>query len=187
MRSEQDLTDWILATFGNSSALLQRIKAQYPATDATTPASRYETISNDIVFLCQGRIALNAYSGNAYAGVYSVGAALHAFDMYATFYNPTLGLEDPTFVGSPVLNDAHQAFLVSHARTGNVNSFRAPNISVEWPLVTDARAEMVLALESTDTGFRVISDPQATRSGCDFWLRIYRELWDGSDLGTPRP
>ncbi|KAJ4156171.1 hypothetical protein NW754_007795 [Fusarium falciforme] len=57
----------------------------------------------------------------------------------------------------------------------NPNSFRDENVSVEWP-IANPTAERVVAVEATDVGFRVIEDPQALRSRCDFRVDLYREI-----------
>ncbi|KAL2203663.1 alpha/beta-hydrolase [Sarocladium strictum] len=165
LETEDDLREWILSTFGNRSDLIPAIIEQYPASSANTPADRYEAMANDIVFY-------------VYAGVYAVGEATHASDTYPMWYNPTLGLTDPLLTGTPELNDIYQAYIVSHARTGNVNSFRKPRTSIKWPKVLDSREDEINALKSTDLGFQVIRDTNGTRSTCDVWVDVYREIWD---------
>lgn len=115
---------------------------------------------------------------------YSVLPGYHATDLIPTFYSsdPDLltlvGILDEALsaldFGS--LADSYQSYLISHARTGNPNTYRSttsPYTTLgDWPIVDNSGNELTNVLNVGDSGFSLISDTTNTNTTCNFWLNV---------------
>jgi hypothetical protein len=63
-----------------------------------------------------------------------------------------------------------QAYLTSHARTGDPNKFKHSS-TVEWPIVKMGPT-LGNVLNATDTGFQLIEDLRTRKEDCDFWRDV---------------
>jgi hypothetical protein len=63
-----------------------------------------------------------------------------------------------------------QAYLVSHARLGDPNKFKAVG-TIEWPKVTSGPTFRNV-LNVIDDGFVLISDAANTEADCGFWTKV---------------
>ena len=70
---------------------------------------------------------------------------------------------------------AYQSYLVSHAETGDPNTYRKklglpPTLA--WPKPDNSGDEVRGVLQVGDLGFSIINDGQVSRETCTFWQGI---------------
>lgn len=167
------------------------IEARYPPVmtiaphNYTTERDRVKSLLEEANFVCNIRYLSDAYAGKNYNLKYSVFPGQHAVDLLPTFYNLNLDLTAfgnsepfPLIPGFGSFSQAYQSYLVSHARSGDPNTYKKTlNIppAVTWPKpgTTDDAFTGVL-----DAGlvFRTVTDKQTARSRCDFWLQVAAAL-----------
>ena len=178
------------------------IEARYPPIMSSTPSNytsefaRTEAVIGDSSFLCHVRDLTDAYAGKTYNLQYSVTPGVHALDLLPTFYNLNLNLSilnDTATYPYPLIPlfkpfaQSYQSYLVSHARTGNPNTYaKVSNIppAIHWPRPNTSGDELTGVLNAGNTGFSVISDPETRETVCKFWREVAAAA---TDLGGYAP
>lgn len=178
----------IIPPYAATAGFKSRILARYPpALDGrgtfATERQRLETFFRDLVFSTNIRALTDAYAGKNFNLQYSASPYTHGADVFATFYfrGFDYNLLNITSFSNEFGNFATtlQSYLVSHAQTGDPNKYRKSHKGFEairWPR-PDSRGDFVKrVLNATDTGFKVITDEQVTRSIALFWEEIVKDL-----------
>jgi carboxylesterase type B len=164
-----------------ASDLVDQIEKMYPPIDSregknlyTSEHDRMSAFVRDSSFTCNNRHIAQAYVGKVWSMQYSYPPATHGSDVIATYFDP-----DAASIGSQggdagkTWKLAYQAYLTSHARTGNPNELRNREHSIEWPL-TDPSGEEIKGVLNVVGGdgpeaFAIIQDTLNVKSKCDFW------------------
>lgn len=186
--------------YAKAAGVNAAIEARYPpvmsgtAHNYTTERERTKAFMGDSSFYCNIRYLTNAYAGKSYNLKYSVTSGLHGTDLLPTFYNLNLDLSVlgndvsvPLIPGFGSFAQAYQSYLVSHARSGDPNTYRkAVNVqpAISWPKPGNAGDALTGVLDATDLGFSVITDQQTRKSVCDFWVQVNAAV---TDLGGYAP
>lgn len=203
--SNDQFTAWINYIFPGYSAqagISQMILDHYPPAGLGSPyllvRDRIKAFLSESSFLCNVRALSDAYDGKNYNLDYQVTPALHATDLLPTFYNINLDLK--AFGASwdipliPIFGQfaqTYQAYLVSHARTGDPNTYKKPLLNVPpaitWPKADNSGDAIKNVLSANDLGFGVstITDTQTTKSRCDFWIEVAAALTDLGGYAAP--
>lgn len=147
--------------FASSPTTIAAIKKHYAAI--ADPKARIKQIYQFSTFSSHNRFITEAYPGKTYNMQYSRGTGIHGSDIPADFYKP--GIFDSK--AAKKIGSQFQAYLLSHARTGDPNKERDA-ATVEWPKV---RIGPTLApvLNVTDSGFALIEDPATKKADSEFW------------------
>lgn len=164
------------------------IEARYPpvisaASNYTTEFDRAKAELGDSTFHCNTRYLSDAYDGINYNLQYSVTPGVHATDLLPTFYD--LDIDSTTFgddtpypliPGFGSFAQAYQSYLVSHARSGDPNTYAdLLNVppAINWPKAGSSSAnELTDVLNAGDLGFSLISDNETTEVVCGFWREV---------------
>ena len=180
--------DAALPPYAKAVGVNAAIEAHYPpimsgtAQNYTTERDRTKAFIGDSSFQCNVRYLSDAYAGKSYNIQYSVTPGLHGTDVLPTFYNLNLDLSVfgndislPLVPGFGSFAQAYQSYLVSHARTGNPNTYRKvltipPAIS--WPKPGNSGDALTGVLDATDLGFILITDQHTRKSVCNFWIQV---------------
>jgi carboxylesterase type B len=152
-------------------------KAMIDKFPSPSTAQKYKTQKDRVidfvqfsVFTCNARFITEAYKGKTYNMQYSRHGGMHGTDMLAMFYLPNpsidglISLVDPTIA---TFAKQYQSYLVSHARSGDPNKFRAAS-SIEWPLV-DVGPTLSKVMHAGNMGYGLIGDTLTKAEDCDFW------------------
>jgi len=158
----------------------QAVAKYYPSPNS--PGSPYATQDartmqylDDTFLLCNYRYLNTAFPNKTYSMQYSFGTALHSSDLIPTFMvangpNPNL-----TFQQS-VLYGYYQQYLTYFSASGDPNdnvTISGPPAKLWWSKTTGQQDEKLgNVLNATDWGFPTISDEQALKSRCDFFLNV---------------
>jgi hypothetical protein len=136
----------------------------------------------DGIFVCNSYWLTQAYSDRAYNGQWSFGTATHGTDGLPTFYNPTLAVtlngvnvSVADIIGNRELYQGYQSYLVSHARSGDPNTYRNKASTIEWPKA-GVKLKNSNMLNTTNEGFRSAQVGDRQVKACDFWRGIYLQL-----------
>ena len=191
IQTDADFNAFIQAAFpayAQTSGVNAAIEARYPPvmTDAThnytTEFDRTKAFMGDSSFYCNVRYLSDAYTGKYYNLKYSVTPGFHATDLLPTFYDLNLDLSVfgndvsyPLIPGFGSFAQAYQSYLVSHARTGDPNTFKKTiNVpsAITWPKPGSSGDQISGVLEAGDLGFDVITDSQTEESVCGFWKEV---------------
>ena len=164
------------------------IEARYPPvmspnTNYTTEHARLKDYIGESSFQCNVRHLTDAYQGKTYNLQYSVTPGLHATDLLPTFYNLNLDLNVfgtdvpvPLVPGFGGLASAYQSYLVSHARTGNPNTYKKTlNIpsAITWPEPSGVDEDALSGvLDVNDLGFQLVQDEETREGRCVFWKDV---------------
>ena len=132
--------------------------------------------------MCNVRDLSSAYAGKNYNLQYSKALGLHGVDLLPTFYNLNLDLSafgiDQPYALVPLFgsfSQAYQSYLVSHARSGDPNTFKKTlNIppAITWPKPGSTGDKFTGVLDAGVFGFSTVTDEQTTRNRCDFWVQV---------------
>jgi carboxylesterase type B len=163
--------------WGSSNSSIDAIKKQYLVSKFPSEKERFRAFLNWSTFLCATRYIPDAYKNKTYNMVYSQGAAVHGSDIGTTFYDATGVMGMATKLFNPKYADLapkYQAYLTSHARSGDPNTFKAGG-TVEWPKVS-LGGTFGNVLNVTDNGFALISDPANKEEDCAFWTKIMEQF-----------
>ena len=178
----------IIPPYAANAGFKSRIIARYPpANDArgifATEPQRRDIFFRDLVFSCNIRALTDAYSGKNFNLQYSTSPYSHAADVPAVFYYRGFDVDlyqlPGLFDGYGDFAETYQSYLVSHARTGDPNTYRKSHKSfntIRWPRPNSQGDLVKGVLNTTDTGFEVITDEQTRRSTCSFWQKITKEI-----------
>lgn len=167
--------------FGKNTIVNEAMTKHFPPTSKkwTTQRQRFHEFVQTTVFTCNVRYMTEAYKGKTYNLQYARGAGSHGSDITATFYS------SGGYFGAATakLNAQYQSYLISHARSGDVNKFRL-NGTIEWPKVEWA-PELGKVLNVTDKGFELITDDKTTADDCDMWKDVMAALTVGGGYSPP--
>jgi hypothetical protein len=167
--------------FGDSKSVQEAILKQFPSPAATnskykTQKERFGAYMASSVFSCYTRYLTEAYSGKAYNVQFSHGSGQHGTDLTALFpgegyFTPLSLMYGSSNKGPKDFLPKYRAYLSSHVRAGNPNTFKSPG-TIEWPLV---KLGPVLSqvLNVGDDKFTLIDDLENTTEQCSGWLDIY--------------
>jgi carboxylesterase type B len=151
------------------------IKKQYPSGLYANETFRVNAATRDSSFTCNNRYIAEAYADRTWNSQYSVDNATHGADITATFFNNTEYTSSGK-KGHEPWEVVYQKYFVSHARTGNPNTYKSQN-SLDWPMSRvyyQQTVPNVLDVKGR-TGFALIHDTKVPKDKCDFW----RDLnWD---------
>lgn len=191
VKTAQDFSDYvagIIPPYAASAGFESRIIARYPPANKVrgifaTERQRLNIFFRDLIFSCNIRALTDAYSGKNFNVQYSTVPYSHGADTNAIFYYPGFNVSKfpvPGFFdGFGDFAETYQSYLVSHARTGDPNTYRKSHKefnAIRWPR-PDNREDLVKEiLNTTDTGFEVITDEQTSRSTCRFWQDLTKDL-----------
>ena len=152
-----------------------------PGSPYPTERDRIRAFLGDQSFYCNVRFLTDAYNGHNYNLQYSVTPGLHATDLLPTFYNlnvdlnAILGGSIPLVPGFGGFAQAYQSYLVSHARSGDPNTFKKTvgvPPAVTWPRPDNSGDTLKGVLNAGDLGFSVIQDEKVGKEKCRFWRDI---------------
>jgi hypothetical protein len=182
MNNDSDFQSLVTYNFGVSpdklpainNAIIQKFPS--PLIAKTFKSQRDRTIDfvQYSVFTCNARFISEAYKGKTYNIQYSRGNGMHGSDIMADFFVPgsvsamATSFSDKTW---STFAPQFQSYLTSHARSGDVNKFRAPG-TIEWPLSVFGPT-ISKVLNATNTGFELIEDSKTRADDCDFWRDAY--------------
>jgi carboxylesterase type B len=144
---------------------------------------RFRDFAADHAFNCHIRGIAMAYQDKAkvYLGQYSRGAGRHGDDIFPTFFNGAAS--DPKSLQSilsefndPGFGDfarTFQSYLLSHARTGNLNSLKAQN-AMDWPTF---KAGPIFddVLDAGSKGYQLIKDNFTTAESCNLFFKVWAD------------
>lgn len=174
--------------YAQTAGVNAAIEARYPPVmsgttmNYSTEFDRTKALLGDNSFYCNVRYLTDAYAGKTYNLRYAVTPGFHATDLLPTFYDLNLDLDIfgddvdyPLVPGFGGFAQAYQSYLVSHARSGDPNTYKATiNVppAITWPEPVTGGDEITGVLQAGDLGFSVVSDAQTTESVCGFWREV---------------
>jgi len=179
--SDEAFTSIIEDAYGNFPEVKNAILAQLPSPSSAnakiaTQKSRMAAYMASSTFACHTRYLLDAYQPltQTYMAQYSHSDGGHGSDLLALFppigksgFTPLslqFGAADPP---SSNFTPAYRAYLTSHARGGNPNTFKMAG-TPEWPPVK-AGPVFSNVLEAGQTGFSLIEDQTNKAKDCKIW------------------
>ena len=172
--------------YAKRAGITSSIFARYGEANYTTARQRYQATLDDSSFYCNIRFLTDAYRGKTWNLRYSVLPGFHATDILPVFYNLNLDLDSfngaepfPLVPGFGNYAQSYQSYLVSHARTGDPNTYRKRfgiPPTVAWPKPDSSGDRVEGVLQAGNLGFSVISDGQVRSETCDFWQGINEAL-----------
>ncbi|KAL9634627.1 MAG: hypothetical protein Q9204_002921, partial [Flavoplaca sp. TL-2023a] len=189
MKDDEDFTttiEYIYSAYAKRAGITSSICNRYSESNYTSAFERFKAYLGDSSFYCNVRYLTDAYQTQTWNLKYSVLPGLHATDLLPSFYNLNLDLDGfgrsvpfPLVPGFGGFSQAYQSYLVSHARTGDPNTYRKGlglSPTVAWPKPEGSGDKVRGVLQAGNLGFSVISDGQVRRETCDFWLGIMEAL-----------
>jgi carboxylesterase type B len=143
--------------------------------------SRQNTFLRDNSFNCNTRWIATAYRNITYNLQYGGEIGFHGTDIRPTFSTPK----------SNDIDKAYQSYLVSHARSGNPNTYRMKNPgkdydTLEWGHVDISGEQPTGVLYVERSKFSIITDTASPLSHCNFWFEIQKNVTQ-LDGATPPP
>lgn len=178
--------------YAQSAGVNAAIENRYPpvmsaSSNYTTEFDRTKALLADSSFQCNVRYLSDAYNGMNYNLQYSVTPGFHGTDLLPTFYDLNVDLTAlgdnspfPLIPGFGSFAQAYQSYLVSHARSGDPNTYaKLLNVppAINWPKAGSSSAdELTNVLNAGDLGFSVVSDTETTESVCGFWREVAAAL-----------
>jgi hypothetical protein len=170
--------------FGKNAVVIEAMLKKFPPPTAsggkwTTEKQRIYSFVQTTVFTCNVRYMTEAYKGKTFNVQYARGSGGHGSDVTSTFYNGD-GLLSMFDRGSKGFAGQYQSYLVSHARSGDVNKFRI-NGTIEWPHA-ELGPSLSKVLNATNTGFELIADDKNTADDCDAWRDAMAALTAGGGI-----
>ncbi|OCK83949.1 alpha/beta-hydrolase [Lepidopterella palustris CBS 459.81] len=148
-------------TDADFTAYLNRVWPPYAvAAVFKTEIDRQKALFSQSAFLCRIHVLTTAYAGKTH-NVHVLGAPTPLW----------------AIIGGAGVSKAYQSYLVSHARTGDPNTYRdILNIppTIEWPPVGNLQGEYYTnVLNVSDSGFDIIQETEYNKTICEFWVGIY--------------
>jgi carboxylesterase type B len=185
--SDAKFDELMALTYGNSSALAQSrsaINTLYPPlaapnTPFKTEKERMSLYVTEGSFTCHNRGVADAYAGRAYVLHYAVPPSRHGGDQGATFFNPL----SPQYAGTPKAElearQGFQSYLASYIRSGNPNTYRNKETTVEWPMATGHDKAVLSNTLVVDTlagksGIKVADDALMGKDRCQWWTDVLK-------------
>jgi len=142
----------------------------YPPPNSSNPQyqteqGRIQTYMMYSYFTCHVRIIAQAFQNSTWVGQWSRGTGKHGADIPAVFHNAT----SPTDFES-----GYQDYLISHAITGDPNTLRTANGTIEWPkpIIGNVIGNV---LNIGDSGYSIFTDGELPANECDFWLQMWQQ------------
>ena len=145
----------------------------------SSESDRLIDLTQDLEFQCNVRYLSDAYNGTNWNIQYSATTGLHGVDVFPIFYNLNIDLSAlrtnlslPFAPGFGSFAQVYQSYLVSHARTGDPNTFKKSFdliAAVPWPQPGNTGDALTNVLDATDLGFIYITDNLTRKSRCGFW------------------
>ena len=182
----------VFPTYAQSSGVIAAVEARYPPVMSGTPNyttefDRTKALLGDSSFQCNVRYLSDAYNGINYNLQYSVTPGFHATDLLPAFYDLNIDLSAlnatapfPLIPGFGSFAQAYQSYLVSHARSGDPNTYaKRANLppAINWPKAGSSSANVLTnVLNAGDSGFSVVSDGETAESVCGFWREVAAAL-----------
>ncbi|KAE9967136.1 hypothetical protein EG328_008398 [Venturia inaequalis] len=186
--------EYARCVFGNRASprlakLSGRLQELYPAIEK--PGSPFKTTNEqvaryiaDMDFNCHHRALAQAYPTSTYTYQTSLWGGTHYMDQFPSFFDPNgigvnLILKSSTRDLSSL--QAFQSYLVSEIITGDPNTLRSKDKTIEWPLTAgfnDTALKGVLNFTSPSgpDGFSVITSERLMKERCDFWNEFWTEV-----------
>ena len=174
--------EFVYPAYAKRAGITSSILTRYAEANYTNERDRVKAFLGDSSFYCNVRFLMDAYEGKSWNLKYSVTPGLHATDLLPTFYNLNLNLDifgsSVSFPLIPIFggfSQAYQSYLVSHARSGDPNTYRKKvNLppTIAWPKAGSSGDNVEGVLEAGNLGFGIISDGQVRRETCDFWRGV---------------
>lgn len=190
-----------LPAYAVPAGIIDAIDARYPpvmssGSNYTLERDRLRDYIGESSFQCNSRFLTDAYDGKNYNLQYSVTPGLHGTDLLPTFYNLNLDLDVfghdvpfPLVPGFGSFAQAYQSYLVSHARSGDPNTYKKTlNIppAITWPKPGSSKAdEITSVLNAFDLGFSVVTDSVTSEARCDFWRQAQAALTSAGGYAPP--
>ncbi|KAJ0418588.1 Alpha/Beta hydrolase protein [Aspergillus carlsbadensis] len=174
IESDADFRAGMAFAFEDKTAV-RRIEKQYPPPNVpgspfATHADRAGAVISDYIFVRNSVAFARAFSGKAFAGIFSSRGALHANDFEIPYYyEGTLNLTTL----DPNLALAYQSYFHSQVLTGDANALRNVSTAPKWPIFRATNQGKFLNV--TDGGFEIVNDPRVV-SLVDFWNDIFLHL-----------
>jgi hypothetical protein len=206
----------IWPAYAGPAGIISDIEKEYPRVNSSnspfkTEVDKLLVFIDQSSFLCSTHALTKAYAGRTYNVQFAATIlgqnGTHGSDVLPTWYNPyasldIAGTEIPIWAiagaASADISRDYQSYLVSHARTGDPNTYRliTPNITtsnninstttngttsistpstIYWPKV-DITPDWQYAtdvLNVTDSSFELITDRESNTTVCDFWVDIF--------------
>ncbi|TID13007.1 putative GTP cyclohydrolase-2 [Venturia nashicola] len=194
--------EYARSVFGNRispglAKLSGRLQELYPAVEK--PGSPFKTTNErvahfvaDIGFNCHHRALAQAYPTSTYTYQASLWGGTHYMDQFPSFFDPAgVGVNlilKSTTSDVPSLQ-AFQTYLVSAIVTGDPNTLRNKDKTIEWPITAgfnDTALKGVLNFTSPTGpgGFSVIASDRLVKERCDFWNEVWTEVDQALIFGT---
>ncbi len=203
--TNDEFTTWveyIFPSYSTKAGLTQTILDHYPLAGIGSPyllvRDRINAFLAESSFTCNIRTLSDAYDGKNYNLDYQVTPALHGTDLLPTFYDVNLDLsilgkswDIPIIPIFGQFAETFQAYLTSHARTGDPNTYKKPLLNIppaiNWPKADNSGDRIKNVLSANDLGFGVstIEDTQTTKSRCAFWIEVAAALTDLGGYAVP--
>jgi hypothetical protein len=180
--------------FGNRSSpgltkLFQRLQELYPAVEK--PGSPFKNTNErvalyvaDVGFNCHHRALARAYPGATYTYQSSLWGGTHYMDQFPSFFDPNgIGVNNILKLTSKDMTSlqAFQSYLVSEIVTGDPNTLRNKDKTIEWPITTGyAEPALTNILNFTSpagpAGFSIITSQRLVKERCEFWDEVWTEI-----------
>lgn len=167
--------------WGKNDLVNEAMLKHYPAKSNKwkTQKERVHEFVQTTIFTCNVRYMTEAYKGKTYNVQFARGTGTHGSDIQPTFFN------SPGLFGGQgaKLSQQYQSYLLSHARTGDVNKMKMSGL-IEWPK-PEWGPQLKQVLNVTDSGFSLIADDKTTAEECDLWKDVMAALTVGGGYSPP--
>jgi hypothetical protein len=178
--TDEAVSTWLHAIYSETAGdagLIDGILSLYASQSYASEADRVKDYLRDNLVTCNNRWVSAAFPNKAYNLQYSIDPAIHAIDIFPTFYDDGFkisGITIPILPPTSQIILGYQSYFISHARSGDPNTYRSKTTlppTVEWNPVEANGAELVAPiLDVTGTKFSLTEDLQNSAKVCDFWL-----------------
>jgi carboxylesterase type B len=185
--SDAKWKDYLTQWYPGQSDVVKSITDHY--SNKSSMNNRLKAYIGDSTFHCNTRWIASAYPDKTYMLQYSRMAGQHGIDVLAMFMGTKTVLAsaqnmDKTF---PDFANAYQSYLLSHARTGDPNTYRlqsGPSPTVPWEKVGSLDHDITV-VDAGPSGFSTVQDQINSKEACDFWLNLFAQ--ETKNLGMLRP
>lgn len=186
--------EYARSVFGNRTSpgltkLFGRLQELYPAVE--TPNSPFKTTNErvaryvaDVGFNCHHRALAQAYPTSTYTYQTSLWGGTHYMDQFPSFFDPNgvgVNLVLKSTTKDVTALQAFQSYLVSEIVTGDPNTLRNKDKTIEWPITAGYNGtalDGVLNFTSPagPGGFSVITSERLLKERCEFWNDVWTEI-----------
>lgn len=194
IQTDAQFESFITKVFPNYTApvgMTKKVVDFYPPLSSKkcpfkTQSERLETFMRDSSFTCNARYLVEAYGpAKVWNMKYSAGPAIHGTDLMPTFWNSAVGGSGwlsalsilMPFLGLWIsgFSSALQSYWVSYVTTGDPNTNRRVwNVppTAAWGHPTPSGERIGGVMEAGNWGFGSITNDQAPKSACDWWVDV---------------